>query len=145
MFDPPATQHVAAACDICDNSGYKGRIGIYEMLNFDEPIRTAVRAGGRNDEIRSLARASGMKLMQEYSLDLVKRGLTTLEEVLRVIPFEAVQSRPCPRCGRDLMPSFLLCPYCGEKRKERGAASLPSAVAKGQPVKEKEEEGVLER
>jgi type IV pilus assembly protein PilB len=140
MNEPTATQRVAIGCESCDHSGYKGRIGIYEMLDFDESIRTAVRSGGRNDEIRDLARANGMKLMQEYGLELVKQGLTTLEEVLRVVPFEPIQSLPCSGCGRDLMPAFLFCPYCGAKKKTDGHKS----ARKPEDVRSVRE-GVLQR
>jgi type IV pilus assembly protein PilB len=108
---------VAVGCDLCDHVGYRGRIGIYELLVFDEPIRNAVRNGGRNDEIRMLARASGMRMMQDYALDKLAAGLTTLEEILRVIPFEKIEVNSCLSCGRDLVSAFSFCPYCGKKRK----------------------------
>jgi type IV pilus assembly protein PilB len=108
---------VAVGCDLCDHVGYRGRIGIYELLVFDEPIRNAVRNGGRNDEIRMLARASGMRMMQDYALDKLAAGLTTLQEIMRVIPFEKVEVNSCTSCSRDLVSAFSFCPYCGKKRK----------------------------
>jgi type IV pilus assembly protein PilB len=114
--NPPDTQHIPTGCDNCDLTGYKGRVGIYEMLVLDEPTRAAVRSGGRNDEIRLLARNNGMKLMQEYALDRVRQGKTTLDEVLRVVPFESIRGTYCGGCSHELSPSFLFCPYCGEKR-----------------------------
>jgi type IV pilus assembly protein PilB len=114
--DPPSMQHVAEGCDDCDLTGYKGRIGIYEILVFDDAIRAAVRTGGRNDEIRTLARNNGMKLMQEYALARVREGLTTLEEVQRVVPFEQTATTACAACGRELSAAFTFCPHCGEKR-----------------------------
>ena len=93
--NPPATQHVPTGCDICDLTGYKGRVGIYEMLVLDEAIRSAVRSGGRNEEIRTLARHNGMKLMQEYALERVQQGQTTLDEVMRVVPFEKIHATLC--------------------------------------------------
>lgn len=125
----PKTQLVPAGCDDCDLTGYKGRIGIYEMLVFDEPIRAAVRAGGRNDEIRALARHNGMKMMQEYALDRLSEGLTTLDEIMRVVPFEKLRSAHCGSCRHELLPSFLFCPYCGQKT---GAdTAQPSLVEQG--------------
>jgi type IV pilus assembly protein PilB len=79
--DPPPFHNAPNGCEICDLTGFKGRIGIYEMLAVGESIRAAVREGGSSDEIRTLARQSGMKLMQEYALEHVRDGLTTLEEV----------------------------------------------------------------
>jgi type IV pilus assembly protein PilB len=129
---PPATQHVPTGCDTCDLTGYKGRVGIYEMLVLDEAIRSAVRSGGRNDEIRTLARQNGMKLMQEYALERVRQGLTTLDEVLRVVPFERIQTTQCGACQRELSPAFLFCPYCGEKRRDGGSRKTENDVLIGQ-------------
>jgi hypothetical protein len=67
----------------------------------------------RDEEIRNMARSGGMRLMQEDALEKVKMGLTTLEEVLRVVPFENIQAQRCRKCGKGLAPSFLFCPYCG--------------------------------
>ena len=123
--EPPRIQHLPNGCDACDLTGYRGRIGIYEMLVLDDAIRGAVRSGGRNDEIRSLARNNGMKLMQEYALDRVLQGLTTLDEVLRVVPFEQISGSYCAACHHELSPAFVFCPYCGEKK--GGAEHLQSA------------------
>ena len=109
-------QHLPFGCDDCDLTGYKGRVGIYEMLVLDDAIRGAVRSGGRNDEIRTLARNNGMKLMQEYALDRVRQGETTLDEVLRVVPFEQIHATYCSACRHELSPAFVFCPYCGEKK-----------------------------
>jgi type IV pilus assembly protein PilB len=114
--DPPPFHNAPNGCEICDLTGFKGRIGIYEMLAVDEPIRAAIREGGNSDEIRTLARQSGMKLMQEYALEHVREGLTTLEEVQRVVPFAPVNTISCAHCGRELSAAFLFCPHCGTKR-----------------------------
>jgi type IV pilus assembly protein PilB len=113
--EAPPQQHIATGCELCDFTGYKGRVGIYELLLMDEAIRAAVRTSGRTDEIRSLARNNGMKLMQEYALELVRQGATTLDEVQRVVPFEAIRSTYCSACQHELSPAFAFCPYCGEK------------------------------
>lgn len=124
MPQPMEKQHVAVGCEACGQTGYRGRIGIYEMLKFDERIRNAVRDGSRNDEIRNQARNTGMRFMQEYALDKVQVGLTTLDEVLRIIPFEPIAALNCHACNRELSPAFLFCPYCGEKR---NGSELPSS------------------
>jgi type IV pilus assembly protein PilB len=116
LQDPPSRQYAAEGCDDCDLTGYKGRIGIYEMLPVDDAMRAAIRSGSRNDEIRTLARQNGMKLMHEYALEHVRDGLTTLEEVQRVVPFEQAAASGCTACGRELSAAFAFCPYCGEKR-----------------------------
>ena len=116
MMEPPEIYNAPNGCELCDFSGYRGRIGIYEMLRFNDAIRQAARSGNRNDEMRTLARHNGIKFMQEYALDLVRDGLTTFEEVQRVVPFGQVSSEVCASCGRDLASSFAFCPFCGAKR-----------------------------
>jgi type IV pilus assembly protein PilB len=112
---PPETQTIPTGCDDCDLTGYKGRIGIYEMLVLTPGVRDAVREGGRNDEIRSLARRGGMKFMHECALDRVAEGTTTLEEVQRVVPMDFRASANCAACGWELSESSLFCPHCGAK------------------------------
>ncbi len=128
---PPEIQRVPAGCDECDLTGYRGRIGIYEMLVLDEAIRSAVRTGGRNEEIRVLAAQKGMRLMQEYALEYVRAGLTTLDEVQRVVPFEQVSVPLCGSCARELSPAFAFCPYCGQKRSTADGPASSSLVTQG--------------
>jgi type IV pilus assembly protein PilB len=124
VTSPPQERWTPVGCDDCDLTGYKGRIGIYEMLYLDDSIRSAIRDGGRSDTIRALARVSGMRLMHEYALEHVLQGLTTLEEVQRVVPLEQAASFNCASCLRELSPAFVFCPYCGEKRTAQ-EAQLP--------------------
>jgi type IV pilus assembly protein PilB len=114
--DPGGQMYSPVGCDVCDNTGYKGRVGIFEMLIFDEQIRDSIRSGGRPDEIRTLARNNGMKTMQEDALEKARLGLTTLAELIRVVPFEQFTGLRCLECGRELAQTFLFCPYCGRKR-----------------------------
>ncbi|MCX5665670.1 MAG: type II secretion system ATPase GspE [Candidatus Omnitrophica bacterium] len=71
-------------CPKCMSTGYKGRIGIYELMTPDEKIRNAVISKSSTDEIRKLALASGMITLKEDGIRKIKEGLTTVEEVLRV-------------------------------------------------------------
>jgi type IV pilus assembly protein PilB len=130
---PPRTQHVPRGCEICEGTGYKGRVGIYEMLLLDDAIRSAVRSGGRNEDIRTLARHNGMKLMQEFALARVRDGLTTLDEVQRVVPFEQMNKTQCPTCQQELSPAFIFCPYCGEQvaQQEKPKRRRRSLVGQG--------------
>ncbi len=131
MMEPPEVHNVANGCDACDSTGYRGRIGIYEMLRFNDALRQSARNGNHNDEMRVLARHNGIKFMQEYALDLVHDGLTTFEEVQRVVALGQTTSEACGSCARELTPSFAFCPFCGVKRHswhlqmpvQRGAAN----------------------
>ena len=126
IVDFESKMFIPKGCEICDGSGYKGRLGIYELLLLDEQIRTSVRSNFRDEEIRNLARSGGMRLMQEDALEKVRQGITTLEEVLRVVPFDNAQAIRCRVCGKALAPAFLFCPYCGAGTRQ--VASTPRAA-----------------
>ncbi len=127
LQDDVQLQAFPVGCSACDSTGYKGRTGFYEMLVFNDAVRTAVRTGSRSDDILNLARGSGMKLMQEYALEQVRQGITTLEEVLRIVPFERIPTGACASCGRELSHAFLFCPHCGAKPQEPARAPRAGA------------------
>src|SRR5712691_4437014 len=103
-------------CPACDNTGYVGRVGIYEILVFEDQVSEVVRSGGGPEEIRVFAGSNGMRFLQEDALLKVQMGLTSLEEVLRVVPFKNQNANVCQNCKRKLAPSFLFCPYCATKK-----------------------------
>ena len=70
-------------CSRCSNSGYKGRIGLYELLSVTDEIRDAVASEQSADEIRDIARNQGMTTLREAGLKLIFDGKTTIDEVVR--------------------------------------------------------------
>ncbi|RMF17206.1 MAG: type II/IV secretion system protein [Candidatus Dadabacteria bacterium] len=74
----------AVGCPSCRGTGYKGRVAVVEMLEVGADVRTAIEAGVPVDELRDVGRRAGMRSLREAGLDLVRDGLTTVEEVLRV-------------------------------------------------------------
>ncbi len=70
-------------CRRCGNTGYKGRIGIYEVLPVDPTISSAISSGANADKLKELAKQNGMVTMLEDGIVKSKQGITTLEEVLR--------------------------------------------------------------
>jgi type IV pilus assembly protein PilB len=111
----PDSEYQTVGCAACEGTGYKGRVGVYELLCVDEPVRAAIR-DGRVDVIQDAARAQGMKLMREDALDKVRAGITTLSEVLRVVTFESAQTVKCPACRQPQTSAFRFCPHCGAPR-----------------------------
>lgn len=71
-------------CDECSHTGYKGRIGIYEVLGTTIPVQKMITAAATSEQIQAQAIAEGMTTMQTDGLVKTLRGNTTLEEVLRV-------------------------------------------------------------
>jgi len=77
-------------CTRCNNSGYKGRIGIYEMLVMSDEIRDAIAAEASADDIRDIARQQGMTTLREAGLKLIFDGHTTIDEIVRETVIEDV-------------------------------------------------------
>ncbi len=71
-------------CPVCNGTGYKGRLGLYEVMKVNDAIRELIMKSSTADVIRSCASENGVKNLLSYGLDLVKDGLTTIEEVERV-------------------------------------------------------------
>ncbi len=71
-------------CPLCNGTGYKGRLGLYEVMKVNDPIRELIMKSSTADVIRSCASDHGVKSLLSYGLELVKDGLTTIEEVERV-------------------------------------------------------------
>lgn len=72
-------------CARCSNSGYRGRMGVYELLRMTEGLRAVVENKGSIDRISEQAIAEGMKLMWQDGLNKARMGLTTLDELARVV------------------------------------------------------------
>ena len=75
---------VGRGCSQCNQTGLKGRGGIYEILVPDDEMRSAIAGGANLGALRNLAKQSGMQTLFEYGLDKVRQQETTMEEVLRV-------------------------------------------------------------
>ncbi|MFC1630942.1 GspE/PulE family protein [Candidatus Omnitrophota bacterium] len=69
-------------CEFCNQTGYRGRIAIYEVMTLNEQIRQAVGRGANYQQIRAVAAESGMKSLYDNGLKKVEQGLTSLEEAL---------------------------------------------------------------
>lgn len=71
-------------CESCGHTGYRGRVGLYELLLMSDAIRHHVASGADANVIRNEAISAGMRTLREDALDKLKAGLTTPEEVVRV-------------------------------------------------------------
>lgn len=71
-------------CPECRNTGFRGRVGIYELVTVDSATQASIAAGLDNGRLQDLARSNGFRSMFEDGLAKVAQGLTTIEEVMRV-------------------------------------------------------------
>ncbi len=74
----------ACGCVKCDDTGYIGRIGIYEILQTSSRIREAIRAKKSIEEIEAIAQSEGMKPLKNGAIELILKGITSVEELLRI-------------------------------------------------------------
>ncbi len=109
-------------CGKCGGSGYKGRVGVYEVMRVTERLQQYITEGAPSEQIKEVAVEEGMHTLLAYSLNLVRDGHTTLEEVERVtftdkgLEAELKAKRKsvlsCSHCAAELHHEWLDCPYC---------------------------------
>ncbi len=109
-------------CRKCGGLGYKGRVGVYEFLKNTERLQALITQGAPTEQIKEAAVEEGMKTLLAYSLQLVREGATTFEEVERVtftdsgleaeLKSKRKQGLTCKTCQAELKPEMLDCPYC---------------------------------
>jgi type IV pilus assembly protein PilB len=79
-------KHNAKGCPKCGNSGYKGRIGIHELMVTNEELISAVNREAETAELKKIAQRGGMTTLHQDSLAKVRVGVTTLEEAIATVP-----------------------------------------------------------
>ena len=86
-FSPEEAKGVKAmkgrGCGTCNNSGYKGRVGLYEVLDATDDVRELILSGASSIELRAKAIEQGMITLRRSGLIKVAGGVTTIDEVVR--------------------------------------------------------------
>jgi type IV pilus assembly protein PilB len=72
-----------AGCDNCNNTGYKGRVGLFELMILNDKIREMIMTNATTDELRAEAEKDGMIALRDFGMKLASQGVTTLDEVVR--------------------------------------------------------------
>jgi len=72
-----------AGCDVCNGTGYKGRQGLYEVMSLTSPLRRAILKGASTEEMQQIAVSEGMLTLRMDGMVKVKKGITTLEEIVK--------------------------------------------------------------
>jgi type IV pilus assembly protein PilB len=78
-----------AGCSSCNNTGYKGRVGLFELMIMDDELRNMINENCNTDDLRIKAESKGMKLLRDMGIDFVFEGTTTAEEVIRETVLDA--------------------------------------------------------
>lgn len=100
-------------CEQCNQSGYSGRTGIFEVFQIDGELKNMIHRDATETELLKAARWGGMTTLLEDAIDKVKAGITTCDEVLRVLGPQNTLEIPCTQCGAHLEERFQFCPFCG--------------------------------
>ncbi|AFZ14649.1 type II secretion system protein E [Crinalium epipsammum PCC 9333] len=127
-LQPEEIKTATNLCPKCKGLGYKGRVGVYEVMRITERLQSLINKGGTTDMIKEAAVEDGMVTLLSYSLNLVREGHTTLEEVERVtftdtgleseLKAKRKTTLTCRICSAGLKQEWLDCPYCMTSRFE---------------------------
>jgi type II secretory ATPase GspE/PulE/Tfp pilus assembly ATPase PilB-like protein len=80
----PAGMRMGAGCPECRQTGYRGRVGAFELLSVHEPIRQLIQGHATASEIRNKAVHTGMRTLREDGIAKIQAGLTTIAEIDRL-------------------------------------------------------------
>ncbi|HWP65799.1 MAG TPA: ATPase, T2SS/T4P/T4SS family [Candidatus Limnocylindria bacterium] len=120
----PALREAAAGarrgrgCPACRQTGFDGRIGVYETLALTPAIAKIVEATGSESAIRQRARQEGMRLLLDDAVAKLRDGVTTVDEVARVVQIGEGVLR-CHKCGHEVEEEFAVCPRCSARLQSR--------------------------
>ena len=101
-------------CRACHGTGFRGRIGIFEILKMTPAVRKAINERASEMELRRAAMRAGFVPLMADARDKIRRGMTTAEEILRVIQTGDDTGAPCVRCGEPVPMEGERCPNCVE-------------------------------
>lgn len=125
-LSPEEANQSRDVCPTCKGVGYKGRCGVYEIMRVTERLQAMITENAPTERIKEAAVEEGMKTLLAYSLNLVRQGSTTLEEVERVtltdsgveaeLKAKRKSSLSCRCCDAGLKQEWLDCPFCTTPR-----------------------------
>jgi type IV pilus assembly protein PilB len=84
-LDPMKTLYRAGGCNRCNGTGYKGRVGIFEVIRVTPKLRALIQGGAPLDELQKMATREGMASLAAKGFDAVQAGLTSLEEIVSTV------------------------------------------------------------
>jgi type IV pilus assembly protein PilB len=113
-------------CPACRQSGYAGRVGIYEIVPVSGSIARLIESGAAESAVRSQARTEGFSTLTQDSVQKLSTGMTTGEEILRVVQIAADEAR-CEACQKSYAVGPANCPHCGASTAPASASAPVSS------------------
>src|SRR2546428_200321 len=104
--------YAGKGCAQCGKTGYLGRMAIMEIVDPTARMREMISAEASEQELRLAALPAQMTTLGEDGLNKAKAGITTLEELLRVIEVSSKTESICPACSKIVQYDFVVCPFC---------------------------------
>jgi len=111
----PLHDYHGRGCPECDHRGYRGRLGLFELLIVSDRIRKLMLTNPEEETILQAAREEGCLSLLQDGLEKVVEGITSLEEVLRTVTVRAPGGRMCPACRATVPSDLNACCYCGQQ------------------------------
>lgn len=99
---------VGPGCELCSHTGFVQRAAVAELLSPSPELRQAIASGATAGEIRKAMRAAGFSSMREHAQRLIDAGVTSLDEVNRVLSEDEADTRTAPAATRDVPQSILV-------------------------------------
>jgi len=128
LSDGQGTVYEAKGCKKCNYTGYKGRIGIYEILILDNELRQKINSSAPLEQLRKLAKNNGFRNLFEDAISLISEGITDYQEVLRSVNPDSSKNKENLDASKEVL------------KKDADLLSIPKAVqqaATTAPAKEK--------
>jgi type IV pilus assembly protein PilB len=145
--------HQGQGCAACGMTGFSGRVAVFEMLRMTPSMKELIHRKAGEGDLRKAAGMTGTRFLLDDAMEKTRQGLTTLEEVLRVVQLQEDEITRCPecnafinldfsscpyclttlrhlctQCGEELKPEWLLCPYCNTRTPPEGPRSLKATA-----------------
>ena len=99
-------------CDRCNGTGFKGRTGLFEIFTITQEIKQLINTAAPESELTRAARWAGMKTLIEDGWTKINKGVTSADEVLRVLGPQNTLEAKCPHCNTSLRERHRYCPFC---------------------------------
>jgi CheY-like chemotaxis protein len=115
-------------CPACRQSGYAGRVGIYEIVPISGGIGRLIESGASETSVRQQARTEGFSTLMQDATQKLLTGMTTGEELLRVVQI-GPRELACEACRKSYPEGQSKCPHCG------AAPGAPAPAAKSAPAR----------
>ncbi len=111
----PTPSHLPqpVGCHRCGGTGYRGRVGVFELLRVDARVRELILEAAPTDAVREAAMAAGMVPLAVHAWAKVEAGVTTLDEIRPLLALLADDARLCRSCGARVAKDHAFCPLCG--------------------------------